>query len=275
MRIIHVQGASGEIAELDEAAFAAGLRAGEIGQDAWYWTDGLAAWAPVSQYKFEEPADLESRVVYQFKKDPKRLTKALVFFLCCSAVFGILSIASDLGQVALLQQATITEAQIDANDNRQALITIGYILTNLCTGVVFLMWIHRANANSHAFGAAEMQFTPGWSVGYYFIPFVNLFRPYQVMCEIRQVSVNPRGWQKVPGTALVGCWWALWIFSGLMGRVRSGAYKGAEDIEALQMATGTSILAELVWIPLCIVAIVLVRSVYRNQLALVSNSAPQ
>ncbi len=57
-----------------------------------------------------------------------------------------------------------------------------------------------------------MRFTPGWAVGWYFVPVFNLWKPYQAMKEI------------VVGIALdahpvVHWWWLFWILSGVLNLI--------------------------------------------------------
>ena len=51
---------------------------------------------------------------------------------------------------------------------------------------------HRANYNARQLGAADMRFTPGWAVGWHFIPIAWFWKPYQAMTEIWRASVNAR-----------------------------------------------------------------------------------
>ena len=76
------------------------------------------------------------------------------------------------------------------NDNRTLLIAVVAMLVNIATIVVFLIWINRANKNSRALGAQNMQFTPGWCVGWWFIPIASLWKPYQAVREIWKTSKN-------------------------------------------------------------------------------------
>ena len=60
-----------------------------------------------------------------------------------------------------------------------------------------------------------MLFTPGWSVGWYFIPIANLWKPYQAVKEIWIVSHK-----NTPADhAVVGWWWALLLISNLLFRI--------------------------------------------------------
>ena len=58
--------------------------------------------------------------------------------------------------------------------------------------VYWCMWVHRTYRNLSALGAAGLRRTPGWAVAYYFIPVLNLFRPFEVMRETWRASDSLR-----------------------------------------------------------------------------------
>jgi len=78
--------------------------------------------------------------------------------------------------------------------------------------IVFLQWIYRTNKNLHVLSSWSMRFTPGWAIGWYFIPIANLFKPYQAMKEIWQVSHREANGNHM----LLNWWWFLWIVSGVL-----------------------------------------------------------
>jgi hypothetical protein len=102
-----------------------------------------------------------------------------------------------------------------ANELREG--AVGTLLTNVYFGVafVFAVWTYRVNTNIHALGSNNLRFTPGWAVGWYFIPVANLWMPYQVMRELWLASNNPAGWQAKPTGKLLRWWWASWLASVL------------------------------------------------------------
>src|SRR5262249_29946861 len=94
------------------------------------------------------------------------------------AVFA-LSLA---GQIQLLDAAqvggSLSPAQAEAQDARQRLLgtlerTIGF-----AAGIALLVWVYRANRNARALGAEGLAYSPGWSVGWFFVPLANLVMPY-------------------------------------------------------------------------------------------------
>ncbi|MDD2942722.1 MAG: DUF4328 domain-containing protein [bacterium] len=184
----------------------------------------------------------------------------------------VISILIDFAQLSLLDRS-YTQAKVAANDARQGIIGLGSLGVFIMTGIAFLKWIYRANVNSRGFGAQDMKFTPGWSIGYYFIPFLNLVRPYRAMKEIWQVSHNPAAWKSQNGSALLGWWWALWLISGFLGQMVFRMSMRADTIDTLKASTGASILSSIVEIPLCIVALQLVKSIAAKQEQLVTNGS--
>jgi hypothetical protein len=108
--------------------------------------------------------------------------------------------------------------QIDLINGGIACVTL---LLRIPLFIFFGMWIYRANWNARAPGAKNMEFTPGWSVGWYFIPFANLVKPFQAMREIWQASQAPQfeDWRQAPSSALLPFWWFLWIANGILGQV--------------------------------------------------------
>ncbi len=79
--------------------------------------------------------------------------------------------------------ATITMEEANSNGQRQMLIGFLYLGGVILAVVGFLFWIHWASWNIHHFRLSNEQ-VPGYSVGWWSVPFMSIFRPYQVMHEI-------------------------------------------------------------------------------------------
>jgi hypothetical protein len=136
-------------------------------------------------------------------RDPATLTQWLKVLLGLSLLLDFIATASGMMEFALLRSLESGsfvgdfDAAATANDNRQQAIGFIQVALFIVTGIVFLVWIHRANRNARALGAEGMQFTPGWSVGWFFVPIMSLWKPFQVMREIWQASAQPGNWQGV------------------------------------------------------------------------------
>ncbi len=147
-----------------------------------------------------------------------------------------------------------------AADGLIALLGLGYIPVWITGIVFFCMWKHRVCSNAYALGGMGKSLnpvTPGWAVGYYFIPIVSLWKPYQAMKEIWCASVDP----EKSSTALT-TWWIWWIGSGILGQVSFRmTLRGGDEDMLLVLDTITSVMA----IPLLFAILKIIREITNAQ----------
>jgi hypothetical protein len=102
-----------------------------------------------------------------------------------------------------------------------------------------------------------MSFTPGWSVGWYFIPIACLFKPYQAMKEIWEISHKNQS-----GTSsTLGLWWALWLISNFSGEYAFEAFWEAESATEYGSSSLIYIVSYGIDVVLDIVALMLVTQI--------------
>ena len=109
------------------------------------------------------------------------------------------------------------------------------IPVRIVTAILFLIWLYRAFDNLSALKANHLEFTPGWSVGWWFIPFANLVKPFQVVRELYNESDpdfdRETGFLHVAGGTpfVIGLWWGTFLISGFAYRLSDMLY-GKEDL---------------------------------------------
>ncbi|WP_447753640.1 DUF4328 domain-containing protein [Sphingopyxis fribergensis] len=91
-------------------------------------------------------------------------------------------------------------------------------IVSLTTVVFFAMWIYRAAANVVAADIPGFGFTPGWAVGWYFVPFANLVQPFIAMRQIWNAS-HSGGSDLDRGDPLLTLWWTLWLTSNISANI--------------------------------------------------------
>lgn len=99
------------------------------------------------------------------------------------------------------------------------LSALGYALCLLVGIVIFCVWVYRANVNADALVSGATEFTPGWAVGWFFIPLANLFKPYQAVSEIYRASdpdADPDFWSVTPVPFYLPLWWGSWVAFNLI-----------------------------------------------------------
>lgn len=133
-------------------------------------------------------------------------------------------------------------------------VDISQALLLLVTGICFLIWTYRLNRNLRALGVAGLKFTPGWAAGYFFIPVISLWKPYQAFQKIWRASDpgpaprSGRAWQNLPVPALLGFWWVLWMISNAVDRL---AARSPNDPEAEMVSAVFSLVSGI--LALCVV----------------------
>jgi len=160
----------------------------------------------------------------------------------------------------------------EASQEGLTLVSILWILARLVIGlgtpILVLTWTHRANYNARQLGAADMRFTPGWAVGWHFIPIAWFWKPYQAMTEIWRTSVSPSDWGAVPVLPLLRWWWGLWIVTrwGLEAGVELARFRldeaGFETVDA-----ATDLVGHALEIPLVLALVTIIGTVSRLQTA--------
>jgi hypothetical protein len=191
------------------------------------------------------------------------------------AILSIIAVISGYAQAQLLSTiingGTITESEAIANDTRQA--TIGYIqiLLTIAAGVTFLVWVYRAHSNLPSLGAVGLRFTPGWAVGWFFVPVMSLFRPYQAVSEIWRASylkidrVNSTSWKDSANSSIIGCWWAFFLISNWVGLFAMRMIIGGEELSDLLNSTYAYMVSDGINVVGIIVTILMVRSISQLQ----------
>jgi hypothetical protein len=114
-----------------------------------------------------------------------------------------------------------------------------------------------------------LAFTPGWAVGWWFVPFANLVKPFQSIRELWKASSADRAWPEIRTWPVIGWWWGsragaflVAALVGLVAGVRSDDPISIEShifLDQLGLALAVSSIAS------AILAILIVRSVVTRQ----------
>jgi len=84
--------------------------------------------------------------------------------------------------------------------------------------IAFSMFSYRAMKNLHIWETLSVVMSPGWAVGWYFIPVANLWKPYEAMDQIWDGSHDVTSGKTVPNSKIPG-WWVLWIAMNFLSRI--------------------------------------------------------
>jgi hypothetical protein len=206
---------------------------------------------------------------------PAGVARMAVVILAVGACLDGIGIFSTMSQVALIRRIQLGEDLADglaeANDARQQFIGIVQTIVYLAAVIAFLRWISRVYRNLPALGPRQLSFTSGWAVGAWFVPFLNLVRPFQIVREAWWISATPsEATQAMPGftprtPALVGLWWGVFLASAVVGRIAFSVARRAESIPQLLDASYFTIAADVTTAAAALLAIGVIRIISRYQ----------
>ncbi len=109
----------------------------------------------------------------------------------------------------------------------------GNLGVHFVAGLLSLIWIHRMSRNANIL-TGGLPISPGWAVGWYFVPIGALWKPFEAIEQAWQASTKPLAWRSVPTPPLLRWWWGLWLGAGAVSTVlgmsqRSGNKDQAAD----------------------------------------------
>lgn len=199
-------------------------------------------------------------------------TRAAQIALGVVCVFVVVMAISTYAEIQILERidaATfVTDEEIESNDIRQGLIALAFVLVFIGTVVLWCVWIHRASKNLWPLAINDQRFSPRWAVGWWFVPIMWYFRPYQVVKEI-WLGSDPNGVKPAPWGVDVsaewrsfvvwpglGWWWGFWVLA-LSSSSGSGDVLG-DDIGRMIFVDYVAIATHVILIVAAVLAIRLI-----------------
>ncbi len=182
-------------------------------------------------------------------------------------VLDVLSLISGYFQYDLLKTVVnggfISPVQATLNDLREQIIAILYLLASIVSAITFIQWFRRAYFNLHLH--VEYLLHPeGWAAGSWFVPIVSFYRPYQIMKELYEESIElleKRG-IRIPDISMsyISIWWAFWILSSIFGQIILRITLKSNTVDDYIFTTICSMIQNIVNIPLALLAIQVIKN---------------
>jgi hypothetical protein len=229
---------------VDPAGMRERVRDGIVTRDTPVWTHGMADWAKAGASALaelfpSEPAPTPTQPVAE-TPSPARAPSTdgagggrplqilwawLRGLLIAYLVVSIAYLVALGGQIAVLERmriggfgsddAMMTAATI--SDGLIALTGLAYFVTFIWCAFLWLRLTYRAMRNLHRANAQGLTISPGWAVGWYFIPIAWLWKPLQAVRQIWRSSAAPDRPESVPVPAQIGWWWTFWLVGNFVG----------------------------------------------------------
>ena len=158
-----------------------------------------------------------------FKSTTVQANRA-VFALGANLLFAAINLVLAGAALYYLAQGGTPKARsaLDMIEMIEILAGLGTMLAVILAAVFFLVWLHRSVRNLEPLNVEGYPYTPGWAVGWWFIPFANMVMPYLAVHRLWKASVPGfmgEHWKDVPVNPMLPVWWALWLVSNIAANV--------------------------------------------------------
>jgi len=175
---------------------------------------------------------LNPRSVYEYKS-LEVITKILVVFLYSQIFFSLINIYAVANDLSFIK-ANIDSAGILYDDKlsyKNLLISASQlfsVIVFLTSAILYFIWVRRSYRNLHTLQFKPTEFSSGWAIGSYFVPILNLFRPYTMMKEIwfgsqpennLEDEGNSEVHERRTSTSFLAIWWTAFLINGTANNI--------------------------------------------------------
>lgn len=200
-----------------------------------------------------------------------KICRGLLVAQAAWAVFGAVSAWWTYALLGAIDAGTLTSADEAHGDELRGTLVALVSLVLFLGGVIAIgIWIYRASRNAHAIGTLEMESSPAWAVGWYFVPFANLAMPFRAMREIDQGSASALPDGAAGAALLFGGWWAAWLATNITGMISFRIGWEAQTVEGLQASS----MLDLISCLLTVAASLLLAAIIRRIQSMQNRAAP-
>ncbi len=172
-----------------------------------------------------------------------KLRIAVSVFFGLTVIAQLAYVAALIGEIDIFNRLDRGEfvSFIELTDSDDFVATAGgfVILLAAVSFVLLLVWTYRTHQNLSELRAEDTRFSPGWTIGGWLIPVVNLLMPFFIFQEMWKASSTERpSWRQSPGDSVIVLWWSI----GLIGVIGStiAAVLRDEAIDDLSFGAASS-----------------------------------
>lgn len=218
----------------------------------WYTRDSGVTfrWNPAAERW--EP-ELSSRLPFFMRRPPfaslRTPARWLYSLLGAFMVATLLAMAADGNLMGVANRDStgyVAYSDVEAAEVLYGAAKFLQILLLLAIPGFFIWWTRRATCNVPALGAARPDFSPGWAVGWWFVPIAAWFQPFRVIRQAWRAGDDALGteesedWRQAGVSGWAAVWWVGHIlvtpfWSGAAGMPDSAVMEAEElgDVAAV------------------------------------------
>ncbi|HXO18776.1 MAG TPA: DUF4328 domain-containing protein [Thermoanaerobaculia bacterium] len=192
----------------------------------------------------------------------------LVFCVFLNLAAGNAAASQQHLQTQIASGEQVSAAAADRSYERvrsYGMVQVGLFLV---TGFVWLLWLHSSYELLRHLGTKVTRFSPGQAVGAWFVPFVNLVRPYQVVSELRLRTRNLNATaepQPLTSGEITALWWLTWLAANVTELLYAAFLGTAKTADVIVVADKIGFAGNALEAAAALLAYYLVRQIHNAQ----------
>ena len=154
------------------------------------------------------------------KQSPKLLWPVFKWLRIFFLLYIVAEFISILATFLMFQSGSVMfgpEETYHIGDYIEGVNALVMLVVFLGSIIFFSIFSYRSVKNLELLGQTEMTITPGWAVGWYFVPLAHLWKPYGAMTDIWYGTHSGEHFAEQPKT--LPLWWLCWVFSLIIDRI--------------------------------------------------------
>lgn len=176
-------------------------------------------------------SNIESVEVTHFLDPNKRATLTIKAFYAVM-VSHIVYIVFQFWRQSTFKEYLATQSnyeQLIQGDQLETALAVILLALIVVLAILFLRWFHLCYKNLSALEIRDLEHSPGWAVGWFFIPFANLVKPYSVAYEMWTACESDD--EETSANWVVIVWWMTFLVSSFFDRFVMTRVNKAESLE--------------------------------------------
>lgn len=156
--------------------------------------------------------------------------------LFASVAVHVASAVINLQRVRLIDRVldhpgTTSIDEVLRSDQQVSDIGLAQLIVLALTALAFILWFVTTYRALYRRRPNGLRYSPGWAVGGWLVPFLNLVRPYQMAHDawfVAEGRIPPR---RSRHWGLVRFWWFTWIIANA---IRGPGFGAGDSLEAIR-----------------------------------------
>jgi hypothetical protein len=196
-------------------------------------------------------------------KPNQQQSKNLITLIWIVLILDVIAFISSYYQYTLLQAIAngnnFPIETLTANDTRERFISLAYLAAFIISAITFVEWFRRAYYNLHQ-KVSHLSHSEGWAAGSWFVPIINVYRPYQIMKELYKETkeyLTQKGIEisESLSTKYLGLWWTLWLTNAVIGNVLFRFSMKAKTVDEITSVTIGDMISHIIAIALAFITL--------------------